>query len=151
MQDFEISVLTPSRRVVLVLRGPLTASRLTDEIIQLVQQRPELAGWDWINAVGGHVPDATLSDVERLAAVFRAAEPPAALTVFVSRDPALPAWSSVMDHMFGNRRHFTALSIDQAASLIDDFRAAGKMDRSGVLFWQSRSGRGSTRRGVPKA
>ena len=101
----------------------VTGAAVARRIAALAADRPELAGWDWIQDVrenGGEVENA---DVAAVAEAFAVAPPEPCWTVFVSPDPNLGLWCKVMDAMFNGRLHRAVLTPEAAVQLLDSLRA----------------------------
>ena len=112
-----------ARRITQVLSAAANGAQATRVIVQMVAERPELAGWDWVHDVRLAEGRATLEDVQETAAAFAIAPPGETFTVFVSADRNLALWCQVMDHQIPGRRHLTAPSVEQAHADLDRRRA----------------------------
>lgn len=112
----------PARRITVVLDAAASGPATARFIVDLVARRPELAGWDWVHDVRQAEGGADLGDVEAVAAAFADPPPGPTYTVFVTNDRNLGLWCQVMDHQIRDRRHLTALTVEQAHADLDRLR-----------------------------
>lgn len=108
-----------AKRVVVILGRGETGANATQFIRDLVEQRPELTGWDWIHDVRESAADAGHADASLVAEAFAGSPPGQTYTVFVTNDRNLILWCRVMDHQFRDRLHLTALTLEAAHAELD--------------------------------
>lgn len=101
-----------------------TGAAVARRIAELIADRPELAGWDWIQDLREARGEVDNADIAAVAEAFVAAPPGPCWTVFVSHDPNLGLWCKVMDAMFNGRLHRAVLTPEAAVRLLDSLRAA---------------------------
>lgn len=109
----------PKRRVLALIEPDHDGIPLTDRLAEVVEQRPNLGGWDWIVEVRGKLPKAVPWNLERLVSVFDCPASPAD-TVVVSTDPIADAWARVLSSNFRVRRHWVMSSRAAARELLDN-------------------------------
>jgi len=120
--------LYPEQKIFhLDLNSGVSAERVIDQMIPILEAQPELWGWDWIFEARVVPEDITIAHVERLAKIFRKPER-AAITVFATDDRFMHLWARVMDFQFPGRRHLIASSAVAGVGLIGKRRAAMKMN-----------------------
>ena len=117
--SIETRIDETARRITQVLSPAASGAEASRVIVEMVAQRPELAGWDWVHDVREAEGRATLEDVQVTAAAFADAPPGETFTVFVSNDRNLILWCRVMDHQIPGRRHLTALTLEEAHADLD--------------------------------
>tara|TARA_R110000764_G_scaffold115830_3_gene202767 strand:- start:55 stop:450 length:396 start_codon:yes stop_codon:yes gene_type:complete len=121
---FDIVYDEVNRRVHVASLDAITAVSGTQNILNMLQQRPELKGWDWIHDVRRALADADVEDVSRIARAFSDPPPGETFTVFISTDPNLGTWARAMDFEFVRRRHLCAPTPEAAIALLERHRAA---------------------------
>lgn len=112
-----------NRRVLFTTPGGMSGREATEIIADMVRQRPELIGWDWIQDVRLASGEVGVEDVTRVARAFAAAPPGDTFTVFVSTDPNLGTWARAMDFEFTRRHHLCAETPKAAIALLERHRA----------------------------
>lgn len=122
--DIEHCIDESSRRVLMTIGETATGGAVSRRIAALTADRPELAGWDWIQDVRESRAEVDNADIAAVAEAFAAAPPGPCWTIFVSHDPNLGLWCKVMDAMFRGRLHRAVLSPEAASMLLDQLRAA---------------------------
>lgn len=112
----------PARRVFMTMGEAATGAAAARQIAALAADRPELAGWDWIQDVRENRGEVHNADIAAVAEAFSVALPGPCWTIFVSHDPNLALWCKVMDAMFNGRQHRTAATPEAAIALLDSLR-----------------------------
>jgi len=112
------------KRVFMTVGEAATGAAVSRQIARLAADRPELAGWDWIQDVRESRGDVDNADIASVAEAFAVAPPGPCWTIFVSHDPNLGLWCKVMDAMFNGRLHRAVLTPEAAVALLDSLRAA---------------------------
>lgn len=116
-------VIDEARSCVFVTPSPTArGSAVTDVIVRLVQERPELANWNWVHDLRDTSGEADQSDVNRVAEAFLVArngvDAKPCVTVFITLDRAFPLWAKVMDGLFPGRQHLTATTPQRVVSML---------------------------------
>ncbi|SFS78076.1 hypothetical protein [Brevundimonas viscosa] len=109
------------RRVFMTIRDGATGPAVVRYIAGLAAERPELAGWDWVQDVRESSGEVDNADIQAAADIFGRTGP--CWTVFVSHDPNLRLWCRVMDALFDGRRHLAAATPEAAAAMLESLRA----------------------------
>jgi hypothetical protein len=122
--DIEHCIDDPAGRVFLKVGERATGAGVARYIAGLTAERPEVAGWDWVQDVREGSGEVGNADVAVVAEAFAIAPPGPCWTVFVSHDPNLSLWCKVMDPMFRGRQHRAVLSPEAAVRLLDALRAS---------------------------
>ena len=110
------------------LMDGVSAERALEEVLAVVQARPELWGWDWIVNVSFVPEDASVEQIARLALAYGTPRDVEALTMLVSGDANLHLWAKVMDFQFPRRKHRVTATLDSAMGQIEAARANRKMN-----------------------
>ncbi|GAA0870763.1 hypothetical protein GCM10009116_26000 [Brevundimonas basaltis] len=105
------------RASVTVLPGPQTKT-VADAVLGLTTKRPALGGWDWIIDIRNPHVQATLEEIESIAAAFNAATSQQSYTIFISNDPGTYDRCALLGPKFVRRRHLVATSMAEALSLL---------------------------------
>lgn len=113
----------PKKRVFMRIGETVAGAAVSRQIAAMTVDRPELAGWDWIQDVRESRGEVDNADIAAVAEAFAAAPPGPCWTIFVSHDPNLALWCKVMDAMFNGRLHRAALTPEAAVRLLDSLRA----------------------------
>lgn len=113
-----------NRRVLFTTAAGMSGRQASEIIVDMVRQRPDLIGWDWIQDIRLGSGDVGVEDVTRVARAFVAAPPGGTFTVFVSTDPNLGTWARAMDFEFVRRQHLCAPTPEAAIALLARHRAA---------------------------
>lgn len=129
--SIETRIDETARRITQILSAADSGAAASRLIVDMVTQRPELAGWDWVHDVRQAEGRASLEDVEVAAAAFANAPPGETFTVFVTNDRNLTLWCRVMDHQIPGRRHLTALTVEEAHADLDRRRGLSPSPGSG--------------------
>src|SRR5690606_15561944 len=111
-----------TKRVFMTVGEMATGAAVSAHIAQLAAERPELAGWDWIQDVRESRGEVDNDDIASVAEAFATAAPGPCWTIFVSHDPNLRLWCKVMDAMFNGRLHRAVLTPEAAVRLLDSLR-----------------------------
>ena len=111
-----------NRRVFMTIGSEATGASASRYIAGLAAERPELAGWDWVQDVRESSGEVDNADIEAVARAFGSTGP--CWTVFVSHDPNLRLWCKVMDGMFDGRLHLAAPTVEAAVRALEEARAA---------------------------
>lgn len=120
--------LYPEQKIFhLDLNSGISASRALEQMVPVLEARPELWSWDWIVEARVVPEDVTVTHIERLATMFRKPDRPA-ITVFATDDRFMHLWARVMDFQFPGRRHLIASSAVAGVGLIGKRRSATKMN-----------------------
>lgn len=122
--DIEHRFDEPAKRVFMRVGETPTGAVVSRYIAALVAERPELAGWDWIQDARESRGEVDNADIAAVAAAFAAAPPEPCWTIFISHDANLALWCKVMDAMFNGRLHRAATTPEAAVALLDSLRAA---------------------------
>ena len=109
------------------LNNGVTAQRALAHMIPLLEDRPDLWGWDWVVDARAVPADASVGQIARLAEMFRRPEKPV-ITAFATDDRFLHLWARVMDFQFPGRQHLVVASAVAGIRLINTRRAATKMN-----------------------
>ncbi|RZI98560.1 MAG: hypothetical protein EON90_12855 [Brevundimonas sp.] len=101
-----------------VLRAP-HPTKVSEAVLRLTAQRPELGGWDWIIDTRNPFEQATPKELDQIAAAFNAARSKQSYTIFISHDVAgTSERCGLLDLKFLNRRHLVAKNLTEAKHLI---------------------------------
>ena len=111
-----------NRRVFMTIGDGATGAATSRYIAALAAERPELAGWDWIQDIRLSAGEVDNADIEAVARAFGSTGP--CWTVFVSHDPNLRLWCKVMDGMFEGRQHLAAPTPEAAIRALEAARAS---------------------------
>ncbi|MDI1281229.1 MAG: hypothetical protein ACI9YM_000514 [Brevundimonas sp.] len=114
-----------NQRVLLTSPDGRSGQAATRIIVDMVQRRPELVGWDWIHDVRRALGDVSVEDISQVARAFTNPPPGDTFTIFVSTDPNLGTWARAMDFEFVRRRHLCAPTPEAAIALLERHRAGG--------------------------
>lgn len=107
------------RRVMALIEPDHDGIPVTVRLMDAVEQRPEVGGWDWVVEVRGKLPLAAPFDLERLRSLLDRPDSPAD-TVVVTTDPVVEAWTRLLGAAFRVRRHWVTRSRKAAIALLDD-------------------------------
>lgn len=113
----------PKKRVFMRVGETVTGAAVSRYIAAVTVERPELAGWDWIQDVRESRGEVDNADIAAVAEAFAVAPPGPCWTIFVSHDPNLALWCKVMDAMFNGRLHRAVPTPEAAVQLLDSLRA----------------------------
>ena len=113
-----------ARRVFMKMGEDATGAAVSRHIAALTADRPELAGWDWIQDVRENRGQVENADIAVVAEAFAGAPPGPCWTIFVSHDRNLDLWCKVMDPLFQGRQHRTAPTPEAAEMVLDSLRAS---------------------------
>jgi hypothetical protein len=120
--DAQIEFDEDARRVVIVWGPTASGAAASHHIVSMVQERPELKGWDWVQDLRRTEGDGGVDDANRVAAAFADAPAGRTYTLFVTRDPHFGLWTPAMDLQFADRKHRLALTLEQALADLDQLR-----------------------------
>jgi hypothetical protein len=113
-----------NRRVLITSPDGISGQAATRIIVDMVRQRPELTGWDWVHDVRRALGDVSVDDISEVARAFANPPPGVTFTIFVSTDANLGTWARAMDFEFVRRRHLCAPTPEAALALLERHRAA---------------------------
>lgn len=107
------------RRVLITVLRASQPTKVSETVLRLTAQRPELGGWDWIIDIRNPFEQANPQELEQIAAAFNAARSKQSYTIFISNDGAATSERCLqLDVKFLNRRHLVAKTLTEARHLI---------------------------------
>lgn len=126
-QDLKVShQLFPELRCfVVTLQAGATGRHLTQTLCALFESQPELAGYDLIENLTGFSGDASHADVQAIAACYAGhmiEDGTIKYTVIVTPDENYRFWLPAMDHIFPDRRHLLAPTLEAALTKLNELR-----------------------------
>lgn len=116
--SIEVKLDEGLRRAFLTIPPGPSGDTVADRVLRLTGQRPALGGWDWIIDIRNPHVQATLEEIESIAAAFNAATSKQSYTIFISNDPATYDRCALLGPKFVHRQHLVAGSVAEAHRLL---------------------------------
>jgi len=110
--------IVEAERCVVVAASAQPGATVAATILDLLDRRPNIAGWDWIIDVRCAHQQATPSEIDRIATAFNAATSRQNFVVYVSEDRASHHRCSMIAPKFRNRCFLVADTLSAAKSLL---------------------------------
>lgn len=107
-----------SERYVVVAASPEPGTTVAATILDLLNRRPEIAGWDWIIDVRCAHQQAAPSEIDQIAAALNGATSRQGFVIYVSEDPASHARCAMIHPKFRNRCFLVAHTLSSAKLLL---------------------------------
>lgn len=121
-----ISVDEQRRRAVATVPPGTRLAEFVVAIVDEIERRPDLSGWDWLIDDQGPMDDVNVEGMTQVAAAYNRHRPetaPLRHTVVVTTDRFFGPWAKVMDLYFVQRLHHSAPTLAVAHQLLDRMSA----------------------------
>jgi hypothetical protein len=110
--------IVEAERCVVVAASAQPGATVAATILDLLDRRTNIAGWDWIIDVRCAHQQATPSEIDQIATAFNAATSRQSFVIYVSEDPASQHRCSMIAPKFRNRCFLVADTLSSAKSLL---------------------------------
>ncbi|WP_426051726.1 hypothetical protein [Brevundimonas sp. SL161] len=110
--------IVESGRYVIAAASPQPGITVAATILDLLDRRPKIAGWDWIIDVRCAYQQATPSEIDQIAAAFNRATSRQGFVIYVSEDPASHDRCAMIAPKFRNRCFLVAHTLSSAKLLL---------------------------------
>ncbi len=121
VQRVRIRIEPEQRFVFLTVSGAATGQEVSEALVALYTDHPQVAGFDMLFDIREYSGDVEAEHVKPIAAAYAANDPDPAgggRTAFVTFDPNFELWAASMDFLFPGRTHHVFSEIEEACAFL---------------------------------